>query len=68
MTEDNSPQPRKALRPIDCPTPQEFALDVGVHTETVRRWIREGQLVAYRVGKRRLRVDPDSLAQMMRPR
>ena len=68
-TQDNASQPgRKPLRPIDCPTPEQFAADAGVSTETVRRWIREGQLVAYRVGKRRLRVDPSSMAALMTPR
>jgi len=69
MTQDTTPQPvRDRLRPKDFPTPEQVADDYDVTTETVRKWIRSGQLTAYRVGKRRLRVDPESLAQMMRPR
>ena len=69
MTQDTPVQPApNRLRPRDFPTPEQVADDYDVKPETVRKWIRSGQLTAYRVGKRRLRVDPESLAQMMRPR
>lgn len=41
------------------------AADFGVSEETVRRWIRQGRITAYRVGPRRLRIDPHSLAALV---
>ena len=67
MTQNTHPA-RNVLRPKDCPTPEQAAYDSGVSPETIRRWIRQGRLVAYRVGPRRLRIDPDSLATMVTPR
>lgn len=56
---------RIALPPCSFPTVASVARQVDVSEQTVRRWIREGKLKAYRVGPRRLRVDPESLAQMV---
>lgn len=57
----------KPLRPSDCPTPEDAAALLGTSTATVRRWIRDGRLEAFRVGPRRLRIRPESLAAMMSP-
>jgi excisionase family DNA binding protein len=45
-------------------TLDEAAAYIGVHPWTLRRWINEGRLRAYRVGKRLLRIrrsDVDAL-------
>ena len=39
----------------------------GVCTKTIRRWIADGRLTAYRVGPRLIRVDLDELDSMFRP-
>ena len=52
----------------DYPTVNSAADWVGVHPGTLRRWIREGRLTAYRVGPRRLRIDPASLNDLVRRR
>ena len=68
MSTQDARATRKPLRPCEYPTVERAADDCGVSTETVRRWIREGRLAAIRVGPRRLRIDPESLAQMVQPR
>lgn len=40
----------------------ETAEHLGVHPRTVRRMVARGELVAYRVGPRAVRVDLDALA------
>lgn len=45
----------------DLLTPEQVAERLGLHVKTVRRYIREGQLEAVRVGKR-YRVTRDALA------
>lgn len=39
----------------------------GVCTKTIRRWIANGQLAAYRVGPRLIKVDLDDLDTMFQP-
>ena len=39
----------------------------SVCTRTVRRWISQGDLVGYRLGKRIIRVDLNELDAMLRP-
>jgi excisionase family DNA binding protein len=41
----------------------DFAL---VNEQTVRRWIRGGQLRAFRLGARAVRIDRDSIAGLFR--
>jgi excisionase family DNA binding protein len=43
------------------------AEQLGVCTRTIRRWISEGELRAYRVGPRILRVDQADLDKLLRP-
>lgn len=37
----------------------------GVSERTVRRWIADGDIVAYRLGRRQIRIDTESLAGLM---
>jgi excisionase family DNA binding protein len=39
----------------------------GLSTKTLRRWIRTGELRAYRVGKRTLRVDTGDVDALFVP-
>ncbi len=39
----------------------------GVTTRTIRRWIAQGELTAYRAGKRMIRLDADELDNMLKP-
>ncbi|WP_336637464.1 excisionase family DNA-binding protein [Micrococcus luteus] len=52
------------------PTPhvsiQEFAELHSVSVSTVRRMIARGELRAYRIGKRLIRLDPADFGQAMR--
>ena len=65
MRYDNAHDARNTLHPSDYPTVEKAAEDLGVSAETIRRWIRDGRLIAYRVGPRRLRVDLESLDGMV---
>lgn len=49
------------------PSLAEAAEIAGVHKTTVRRWIVEGRIRAYRIGPRLIRVDADDLDAMLRP-
>jgi excisionase family DNA binding protein len=51
---------KRALLPPQ-PTIQQTADYFGVDTKTVRRWIAQGRLIAYRVGPRLIRIDRDSV-------
>lgn len=44
---------------------QDAATMLGCSIETVRRMIARGEITAYRVGKRLLRVDLDEIADAM---
>lgn len=48
-------------------TLHEAAERVGVSTRTLRRYIADGRLTAYRIGPRIIRVDPADLEQIQRP-
>jgi len=48
-------------------TVREAADVLRVSVPTVRRWIRSGQLKAYRVGKRSIRISSSDLVSMVAP-
>lgn len=39
----------------------------GVHTDTIRRYIAQGRLTGYRMGKRLIRLDLNELDAILRP-
>lgn len=45
----------------------EAAERTHVSVRTLRRWIAQGRLNAYRAGPRLLRIDPEDLDAMMKP-
>ena len=45
----------------------DAAARTAVSTRTLRRWIAEGRLPAYRVGPRLVRLDPESVDRLMKP-
>ncbi|AWG65288.1 DNA-binding protein [Mycobacteroides abscessus] len=50
-----TPEPSTAVSP-------RYAADLAqVHVSTVRRWIKDGHLKAWRAGPRLLRIDRDEL-------
>lgn len=49
------------------PTIKQCAAHWGVSEKTVRRYIAEGRLTAYRVGLRSIRVDRDSVLALAKP-
>ncbi|MGB3229584.1 MAG: helix-turn-helix domain-containing protein [Mycobacterium sp.] len=49
------------------PTIKAAAEHLGVDPKTVRRWISQGRLTAYRVGPRLIRIDRASLLKLARP-
>lgn len=48
-------------------SPSEAARYAGVHTDTIRRYISQGRLTGYRMGKRLIRVDLDQVDAMLTP-
>lgn len=44
---------------------KDAAAQLGVRPETIYDWIRRGQLGAWRVGPRRLLVEPEFLADVV---
>jgi excisionase family DNA binding protein len=49
------------------PTLKQTGEFFGVDVKTVRRWIAQGWLVAYRVGPRLIRVDRASILKLASP-
>jgi excisionase family DNA binding protein len=49
------------------PTQQHAARYLGLSEKTVRRYIADGRLIAYRVGPRAIRVDRESVLNLARP-
>ena len=47
-------------------TTRQAANEAGVSAQTIRRWALEGRVKAYRVGPRIMRIDSDSLEEMVR--
>ena len=45
----------------------QAAARTRVSVRTLRRWIAQGRLPAYRAGPRLLRVDPQDVDAMMKP-
>ncbi len=68
MTGVNAHNGSKPLHLADYPTVPQVATDLGVSDETVRRWIRQRRLKAVRVGPRTLRIDPESLTELVQAR
>jgi excisionase family DNA binding protein len=42
-------------------TPEEIAVKLKVHEDTIRRWLRTGELRGIKIGKRQWRVRKDDL-------
>jgi len=57
----NVPVPKRLL------TIEEAAVYTALSTRTIRRWISAGDLPAFRVGPRSIRVRHDDLEQLLRP-
>ena len=51
----------------DYLTVTEAAALLRVAPSTIRRWIREGELPAYRLGQRRVALRRDDLSRLIRP-
>lgn len=49
------------------PTIGQTAEHFGVDVKTIRRWIAQGRLSAYRVGPRLIRVDRESIIKLANP-
>ena len=49
------------------PNYKQTASHLGVDARTVRRWISDGRLIAYRVGPRLIRVDRESVLKLAQP-
>src|SRR5947209_3029004 len=45
----------------------QAARSLGVHISTIRRWIKQGKLPAYRVGDKGVRVRSGDLALLLTP-
>lgn len=46
---------------------QAAADHAGVSTRTIRRWIASGELPAYRIGPKLIKVDLDAVDAMLKP-
>lgn len=58
---------RRDRRQLDLIGLQEAADYLGVSYRTVRRWVSNGTLTAYRAGPRLLKVDTAELASVLHP-
>lgn len=56
-----------AQPPTHFVTVPDGAARHGVHPQTIRRWIAEGRLTAYRLGPRLIRLDVRELDSLLRP-
>jgi len=59
------PKPQPPHRRYES-IPQAFER-AGVTTRTIRRWIAQGELTGFRMGKRMIRLDADELDNRLRP-
>lgn len=66
MANNNTPRRGTVALP-KLLTIQQAADHVGLDPRAIRRRISEGDLVAYRVGPRAIRVDAESLLALLRP-
>lgn len=55
------------MKPTDLISLAEAAERLGLSERTVRRYIADGTITAYRLGRRSVRVDPQSLDNMFHP-
>ncbi len=46
----------------------QVAEQLSLHPSTIRRWIDRGRLPAYRLGEKRIGVQPSDLARLIAPR
>ena len=64
---EKQPRNRRERRHPELVNLQVAADHAGVCTRTIRRWIADGRLVAYRVGPKIIRVDLDQLDALFQP-
>lgn len=63
----------RSVHPVKNSTRRRFgsiaagAEETDVSTQTIRRMIARGQLPAYRIGPRLMKIDLDELAALLRP-
>lgn len=61
------PAPRVAAKLAEDPTAIECAAALGVTLRTVRTYIAQGRLEAYRIGPKLIRVRAESLEALLQP-
>jgi excisionase family DNA binding protein len=49
------------------PSIKQAAEYIGVDEKTIRRYIAQGRLIAYRIGPRLIRLDRESVLKLARP-
>jgi excisionase family DNA binding protein len=49
------------------PSIKQTAAFFGVDGKTIRRWIARGDLIAYRIGPRLIRIERDSILKLASP-
>lgn len=71
--EETAPLEVKKAMPIDMGiedalfyTPEQVASTLGVRPATVRRWIRDGEIQATKIGKKFYRVQGSNIREIMR--
>lgn len=60
-------QPGRAQEPVRFLSPSQSAALMGCNEKTIRRRIAEGELPAFRMGKRSIRIKESDLLDLMRP-